>query len=131
MSVQHISLVVADPNHCSHLISTQLYSAYKEVAKDDALALETRFQMQKLDQYQNAVSQVIGFITSKIHWSALTTHQGSEDRSKSVKKMFSLLAWQLARFCDGTKKVKRKKCPRLAINGAGPYVTLSFNNVEG
>lgn len=106
MAVLHISLVVGDTNHCSHLVSTQLYLAYKEVAKEDRLSLETKFQTQRFDLYQNAIARVVSVISSKIQWAGLTSlHGGSEDRAKSVKKLLSLLAWQLARFCDGTKKV--------------------------
>lgn len=105
MAVLNISLVAGDPNHCSHLVSSQLYNAYKEVAKDDTLTLETRVLTNKFDLYQNAIASIINIITSKMQWSALTTPQGSEDRAKSVRKLLSLLAWQLARFCDGTKKV--------------------------
>jgi hypothetical protein len=103
VAVLNISLVVSDPNHCAHLTSAELYTAYGHIAKLDTASRETRVQTHKFDQYQSAVASVVYSIATRIKWSALG---GAEERSKCIKKLLSLLAWQLARFWDGTKKVR-------------------------
>lgn len=106
VAVFNVSLVVSDPNHCAHLTSAELYTAYGHIAKLDTASRETRVQTHKFDLYQNAVASLVCCITSRVKWSALGgASQGSEDRSRCIKKLLSLLAWQLARFWDGTKKV--------------------------
>lgn len=101
----HISLMVGDTNHCAHLVSTELYTAYSHIAKQDTVSVDTKVQVLKFDLYQNSIASAVSYVMSKLQWSALTAPQRSEDRSKCVKKLLNLLAWQLARFWDGTKKV--------------------------
>ena len=105
VAILHIALVVGDPNQCAHLVSAELYTAYRLVSRKDTISVTTQAQTHAFDLYQNAIASSVSFVTSKIQWSAVVTHKGVEDRSKCIKKLLSLLAWQLARFWDGTKKV--------------------------
>ena len=106
-AVLNVSLVVGDPNHCAHVVSTELYASYSHIYKlSTAVALEIKAQTSKFDLYQNAIAVAVATIVSKIQWTALTSPAGSEDRSKCIKKLLSLLAWQLARFWDVTGKVR-------------------------
>ncbi len=107
----HISLVVSDPNHCAHLVSSELYAAYSLISKrNSAVALEHKTQTHRLDLYQNAVATAVATVVAKIKWAGLTAMPtGSEDRSKCIRKILSLLAWQLARFWDVAEKVRGQR----------------------
>lgn len=103
-AVLNISLVASDPNHCAHLVSAELYSAYGRLAKMEVVSKETKTQMRKFDLYQNSIASAACCIVGRIKWAAIGSG-GAEDKARCVKKLLSLLAWQLARFWDGMKKV--------------------------
>ena len=74
-------------------------------------SMDHKHQVLRFDLYQNAVASALSYIVSKIRWAALgppanaTPTKEKGGKVKSVEKILSLLAWQLAAFWDTAKKV--------------------------
>ena len=104
----HITILVADPTYCPHLVIMAVTTSCLQLHHVDIFdSLVTETRIFNFDLYHNSVAVSLSFMLSKI---SNSKGQRSEVRSLCIQKLLTLLSWQLRMFHEEASMASTACC---------------------